>query len=513
MDGQSVTAGQAPLPSGGAAMLRAVMLGNRAPEKSTEEVIELLGPALLSYLTSRPESDVAAHLSGESLLPAESAAALVRAVEEASMAIDLRRESASNDSRPPGPRESIFEALGALFVSPTAGVGFGEALRAFSGGGAPNITDPDGGLEELVLEHARNCLPGLLVPLPKEDVDRPWILLMGLSRIASWYGRGAEGRMLTALAADRSLRRFFPDLSGIHASSRRFLDSTGRGGGLQIVFLPGLVVQTAARRAGWPAPIEPDIYLAQIPVVLEEMRRAVAGEIVEIPAWVILNGLEVPDDFRLETRLGQLQSSAAWVSVVRRDPVRGQLMLRLTYPLSIERISERRFRLPERTIEAQREFRRRIDHLRLAVLLALRRPEPIALQVVSQEISNPFAHGPSESSPFFTHPFSSKIEPGDATLIASWSDKVFRYSDPSIELGGRRALSAATPGRDIEDRLVDAVVALENLIGNGSRRKPSSTSSRRSSRTHKSGANPRAGRLSPSTGLAATSSTAAASCR
>lgn len=444
--------------------LRELLLGHRPPDCSVAEVAEALGPSLLSYITAASWRDVQAHVDGAKSLSVRGAEALDTALQFASYALDLRRESASNDDRPPGPRESAYEVWTGLFADRATDteLGFADALRRHAGGELPAVHPPKDELGRLILDHARANLGAFLIRRPAGERTNLW----RFSR-AGRLAQDREDALCTAISADSVLSGFFPRLTDVTSSSRQYLDSSGRGGAVQVVFLPELVVRTAARRAGWPDALEPEPYLELVLAVLAEMRLLLSGEVAEVPAWVLLTGLDVPDDFVLTTELGELRAAPPPLMTAPGSTVDPRLRLSVTYPLSVDLGARRSRARVERVLEAQREFRRRIDHLRLAVLLALRRRDPIALQVAGQEISSPLSHGPSISWPVFVAPFSTALNLGEERLIARWSRTIARRHHPSIELAAQRALLAATAGRDPADRLVDSVIALENLVGQG----------------------------------------------
>jgi len=196
-----------------------------------------------------------------------------------------------------------------------------------------------------------------------------------------------------------------------------------------------------------------------------------AGEPVEVPAWAHLSGLDVEDTFSLTTPLGELRALSKDRARVSRPQSAPRLELRTTFPLTVEIPYDlTRGPYPE-VLLAAREFQRRIDHVRLAVLLALDRPEPIGLHVAAREISDPLSLA-SLSWPWFVPPFTVPLEDGDQHRIGVWAERIAAHHDPSIELATRRALAAATVGRESEDRLIDAVIALENLVGVGAGQRP-----------------------------------------
>ena len=323
-------------------------------------------------------------------------------------------------------------------------LGFADALRRHAGGELPAVHPPKDELGRLILDHARANLGAFLIRRPPGVMN-----LQGrFSRAGRAWRGDREDALRTAHQQHPVLSGFFPRLTDVTSSSRQYLDSSGRGGAVQVVFLPELVVRTAARRAGWPDASSLSPYRA-VPGPRRRRRlRSFSGEVAEVPAWVLLTGLDVPDDFVLTTELGELRAAPPPLMTAPGSTVDPRLRLSVTYPLSVDLGARRSRARVERVLEAQREFRRRIDHLRLAVLLALRRRDPIALQVAGQEISSPLSHGPSISWPVFVAPFSTALNLGEERLIARWSRTIARRHHPSIELAAQRALLAATAGRD-----------------------------------------------------------------
>jgi len=457
-----------PQPAYGYREIRAVLGRDAPPDHVPCEVARLVGLELLAYVAAAAPTEIAAQLAGTRELKRQQSEALSCALAFAWMALDLRRESASNDSAPRGTGESAFEVLTELFGgrARNSELGFADALRLHAGGrlpGTPAAPDP---VTAFLLGHARASYGALLVKRSQDEILRP----AALSRVGRVPLDQGE-RWRAVLGEDRELAVLFPDLSDIAADSRQYFDSSGQGGSIQAVFIPELVVRAAARRAGWPDGLDAEAYFDHVVAIVQELRRLVAGEIVEVPAWVFVVGRDVPHGFRLPTPLGTLRAASAPPLVPATANPDPRLLIELSYPLSLEFDYPSGGPVPGRVFGAQREFQRRIDHVRLAFLLAHDCPDPLALQVASREISNPLGWS-SVSWPWSVPPFSVPFAHDDAARLARWSELIARRHHASIELAGRRALSAATPGREAEDRLVDAVIGLENLVGQGAGMKP-----------------------------------------
>lgn len=117
------------------------------------------------------------------------------------------------------------------------------------------------------------------------------------------------------------------------------------------------------------------------------------------------------------------------------------------------------------------QLRTKIDLLRLAILLSSDDDTLISPVLEYAFVNIPISSGTSYTMNPFRWPFSSRnsftIDADTVSRIEQWSRQIEQLP-PSLSLGMRRLLSAATNRIDPLDSLVDAVIAWENLFGTDS---------------------------------------------
>lgn len=115
-------------------------------------------------------------------------------------------------------------------------------------------------------------------------------------------------------------------------------------------------------------------------------------------------------------------------------------------------------------------MRRRVEGIQLAILLAVKRPPGswATARLAWQWIADPFSQGralvwtDARSSPVLM-PY--ELTESDCGEVATWSTRIESHWAPRVDIAVRRVLSAAHARTDPADRLVDAVIAWENLFG------------------------------------------------
>ncbi len=251
-------------------------------------------------------------------------------------------------------------------------------------------------------------------------------------------------------------------------------DDVGRAERHWTFELPGLLAESAARNVlaagGSLETVEPVI--AELPGLLAEVRRLIAGETGRAYVGAAFAGIRVPEGTRLRTPFGVLRSAAepershrpggspeAWTILEKEIPFTWNL-------------GER----PEGTkLKISQEFRaaeENMNRLPLAGLLAL--GEDAVPRLTWFYVRAPLRRwGPSgwpvrlgwgdklqEPDP---------LDPDRQIELAEWCRRVDEHHTPTIAIAERRVISAVTdrPYSD-EDALIDAVIAWENLFGHGS---------------------------------------------
>lgn len=109
--------------------------------------------------------------------------------------------------------------------------------------------------------------------------------------------------------------------------------------------------------------------------------------------------------------------------------------------------------------------------LPLAVLLAVQRANPVALQPLWQMTQVPGQSGQSlggftRAGPYSPEPAAPLTE-SEIDACQRWTNTVASRYDDSINVAVRRLLSAVREQLDFEDALIDGVIVWENLFGHG----------------------------------------------
>lgn len=116
-----------------------------------------------------------------------------------------------------------------------------------------------------------------------------------------------------------------------------------------------------------------------------------------------------------------------------------------------------------------RSLQQKADLLALTLLLGLQRQPVVAIARTWTIVENPLNQGPGLSwsqSAIPLHPH--VLDSGDRRRIRTWATRIDDHYSDRIEIAVKRTLSSLTTRWDATDRLIDAVVALENLFGTGS---------------------------------------------
>jgi hypothetical protein len=209
---------------------------------------------------------------------------------------------------------------------------------------------------------------------------------------------------------------------------------------------------------------------------LDVLRRLVAGEQVDVRCSVAFVGAELPGR-SLATPWGTLRTPTPGELELRADtPVAHsqEVILSTTVPLEmrIDQDSARGTLASPYAAAAAATFQavqHKADMLALTLLLAFDRDPAVAVARTWTLLENPLNQGPSLSwfqSAVPLHPHVLVSE--DRPTIRAWATRIERDYSDRLDIAVKRTLSSLTTRWDPTDRLIDAVVALENLFGTGS---------------------------------------------
>lgn len=438
---------------------------------------EGLGIPLLAYLCASTPADIERRLDGDDCLTHAGERVLVDHL------VPLAQRAALEQAEHPGfPIVSALEPL--TQVLPNLGMPLGSALRSAAGGDVPaplvgSSSDADE-VKSVLFQMAIDSYPVFLVP----RTDR-WF-----GPRVSLFHHPSRHRLEEALGADDSLSRLYPDEDPGLGRSGSVFSSLGRGGGVQSVMFGETVIGSAWHAASMVAPIPaPTALLDAIDDSVDRIRAAVMGEPCEVRTLIFITGLTTEDGITIATPWGDLRALTDAERLAAPPSLEGavsgtdangrsvtvnyagELVLDTTveYKLVVSgRDGDMNFP-PWPRVDDRHSLRRRIEGIQLAALLAVDRPPgswPTA-RFAWQWVADPFSQGRQlgwvdPRTPSFM-PY--EITPDECTALSSWAVLIDERWSRRIDIAVRRVLSATHARTDAADRLVDAVIAWENLFG------------------------------------------------
>lgn len=439
-------------------------------------LLETFGLRLLAYLCNVDEGQVEDRLLIGTPLPAASETALPQL---AALAERVARERANNPGLP------MALSLDFLAEVPQGqDTSIANLLRSSAGGQAvspaPEFSDGDE-VKMLLLRLGRDAYPQLLVPSDHWPIFR-----------LSLFRHPLSAALQSAVHQDPEFSSMYP--SEDDGLGRRGLvySSLGRGGSVQSVMFGETVIQAAWDLAlmRTPTPSVDDLY-ESIVVSVDTLRSAIRGERTTTRGLLAFTGITTGGRSIL-TPWGQLRpmteaerSSAPPMldgAVSGTDSqgrsvtvaYAGEVVLDTALPFEVSVRSwpegEDFPSFPLDRSDAAKGLQRRLEAVQLAVLLGAERPEgQLATARCSWHwVADPTSQGRSmgwvdpRSSPGF---MPTELSADECAAVAEMCDLLDRHWRPSMDIAVRRTLSAAQTRTDPSDRLVDAVIAWENLFG------------------------------------------------
>lgn len=450
-----------------------------APQPEEALLVETFGLRLLAFLCGTGEEEMEQRIEGAVTLPDPSEVVLINYL------VPLAETVAQQRMEHPGiPAAFGLEALGRF--DPTVGTTVGNALREAAGGtvlapvrGTRSDDDP---VKASLFRLARDAYPQLLA-----RIEEPWHMPHLL-----FFHHPARSELEAALAADEQLSQLYPDEDPGLGRRDVMFNSLGRGGSIQSVMFGETVISAAwdAVTMSTEAPMLDDL-LEAIDSNIDVIRTAVEGGQPGVPALLVFTGVTTAESREVATPWGPLrplrevERRAApsmlegAVSGTDQDgrsvtvSYAGELVLETTVPFGVTTRPwddmERGFPdFPH--VSGAEALRRRIEGVQLAVFLTVERPPGswATARLAWQWLADPLSQGralgwaDTRSSPGFM-PYELSSEDCDA--VASWAQWIDDGWTPRVDIAIRRTLSAAHARTDPADRLVDAVIAWENLFG------------------------------------------------
>lgn len=280
----------------------------------------------------------------------------------------------------------------------------------------------------------------------------------------------AFARAVDALRGDPRLASLLGDDPELGAFISQ---DTGMGWRWRPSQIPGAFVHGAARHVSTRAlptdSVEP--LLKELERLIPRVRRLVAGEPDEAVLLTAFSGIGIKEGAAIQTPWGVLRGSSAFERSLRPfgNPP-SSAVLETTVPLRWKLGEPGKVTVSKELAEAQSDPML----LALAVLLALGRDTPARFtwrtSMGPLEMGRSFGGAPGAPPwPWMETPTPEPLTDEQTANVAAWAERVAALYDPSIAIAVRRTLSAVSERTfDVEDALIDAVIAWENLFGTGS---------------------------------------------
>lgn len=361
----------------------------------------------------------------------------------------------------------------------TANLSRPNGLRRSAGGAIPRLRFADPA-ERTLATLARDVYPTLLLDVPAIPgrtglprwVQRMWPLSPVL------YRHPSANAFERAVEADRDLSQLFTHQTPESGRTGFIWTSLGTGRSIQLSMLAHDLLAATLFELTLEGELSHSGFINGSVVQLRTLKRLLAGDRIDVRCSVAFVGAEL-HGWPLETPWGTL-----------RAPTPGELDLRAETPVAHSQELVLATKVPlEVRVEPARpgsaelvpspfadevgstyaSLQQKADLLALTLLLGLQRQPVVAIARTWMIVENPLNQGPGLSwsqGAIPLHPH--VLEREDRRRIRTWADRIDDHYSDRIEIAVKRTLSSLTTRWDATDRLIDAVVALENLFGTGS---------------------------------------------
>jgi hypothetical protein len=443
-------------------------------------LLETFGSPFLAYACASDEATMLARLDGIAELPAQAERtlqSLVPIAEQIAAEIGKREEGL-------GPSPAFLLQL--LNFDPVPFEGPWNAYRLAAGGSLAQLPDtPDDELASALLQMALIQYPSFLLPRDRNDPFG----FMGIS----FFRHPLRPRLVELIGTDPGLSRLFTDTDPGLGRRSFVYTSLGNGLTLQSVMLSEMLLRTAWDAASISA-LQPTFeeFCVEVLRSLEVVRSAARGDSTHLRALVAFTGITTGGgsistpwgDLRPLTDVERNAAPSSLSGAVTGSDTEGnritisyagELILdtELPYTVSVHeqsRVDFESLRWP--TLRGADDLRHRLEAIQLSTLFTVAaRPGSVAIARPAWAwIADPLSHGGGirswnvRSGPGF-RPHELSREERDE--LGRWCQRIADHRTPPIDIAIRRVIGVAEDRTDPADRLVDSVIAWENLFGTG----------------------------------------------
>lgn len=344
-------------------------------------------------------------------------------------------------------------------------------------------------IEAALVSMTLDAYPAFLLPpdpaiIPIQFMERPSIRVTSML-----FGHPQRTAFNDAVLRDVVLKKVFQQQSEHSGIYGMVYQNSGRGGSLQLIMLPEILLRTAWRHMEG-CDRSPEAFAAQALQELQLVRDAFAGKRRFVTAKLGLMGVLLPNattclelsdgvvraiteaDRKLapEVLKGQLRGtdSAGNTTIVNYD---GDLLLEYRFPYRVRAVDRPMDASPSDFPEDMRppaELDRMLLRLRFSLMLAVERENRVQIVPTWRYVDDPLSigHAMSWSDPrqgVGIMPI--QLTETDVVAWGEWYARLGTAHVARVELALSRILRALAERREPSDVLIDSVIAWENLFG------------------------------------------------
>lgn len=353
--------------------------------------------------------------------------------------------------------------LGMLMGFQYQGNSIGNAVRLIVGGTLPEIR-VIGTLELETAKLARDVYPLLLLPRDNEDHFSDFMNISSI--ISPAVVRNDYEQFFDAVEADSVLARLYERQGDDrHFKNFNYWLNTGHGAGQQLISLPSELIIPAYYRTRIEGKLEPEDFIEQTVENVCAFRRLANREEVEVPAYIAINGVKLPEGIELQLPWGVLRNPTdAELELLSYRSSMINSILVIPFKLRMKKNTGNQMSAPYPYM--QNKARENLDEaaMLMSASIMVSLGKEVRTDNVGTIILPTFGHSPSTSWPF--------EKPGAAvrTLEARDRAKLLRLCNKVeshkkyLNIALRRNLMAISR-LDALDGFIDSVMAMESLFG------------------------------------------------
>lgn len=358
-------------------------------------------------------------------------------------------------------------------------------LHRLAGGDVGEVPAGNDPVVQAIRDVAHDVWPPLLLTPPTRGPRAFW-----MSSMSGVFSHPRTVDACKAFMADPKLSKLFPGAPSIEEATRvdgtilaihaNWMMSTGQGGGRQLIGVVDAIIFNAAVLAQLDgAPLDHDGLMSAIPRAVDIFRALATMKPVEVPALIGFAGVVLDADTALgfgNDELRPVRPVEKNLLLTEADRVASvfatkfPIQLLKVEPIEPGRDPDEFFKswdkYSPRIQEGYRTLQRRIDRVRLSLLLASDANELLATSEVSRFIADPTQPGGISNWRSDTRvPASHPLGEDRVAEVLRFHGLVQEKHPESLDIAMKRILSAVSQRWDATDAFIDAVIVWENAFG------------------------------------------------